>query len=132
MKRNRSSIPHPMTAVTMLLGSALAVAILVASLLARTELAELNEEAVQVSETISELRAEQTELRADIAGQFSIAAAEEYAAGELGMTHPRADQLHYCDETPADVAAVLHIRRCAAPAELWAELVDRVGVCFYG
>lgn len=122
---------NPLAAVTMLLGAALGVVLLISALLGQSHMTVINDEAYALTTEIETLREEQTALRIRYETTLDLRHAEQYAADTLGMQQPGGDQIVYTEAAMPDKATVLHIRRGQGLAHLWGELVDTVGECFH-
>lgn len=122
---------NPLAAVTLLLGIALGVVLLVTALLGQSRMTAMNDEAAALSSEITALREEQTVLRIEYEKTRNLRHAEQYAAETLGMSRPGGDQIVYLEAAMPDKATVLNVRRGQGLAHLWEELIDTVGECFH-
>lgn len=88
--------------VLLLLGTALAAFLLLATLYGRIRLTALNDEAVVIATSIEQHRHQRAKLLIDHESIYELGRVESYAREELGMQRPRGDQLQYLDSTPPD------------------------------
>ena len=122
---------NPLAAVTMLLGAALGVILLITALLGQSRLNVINDEANALQSEIGALREEQTDLRIRYETALDLDYTEQYAADTLGMLRPGAEQIVYSEASLPDRATVLHIRRGHALRHIWESIIDTVGECFH-
>ncbi len=99
----------------------LAFLMLAGSLLVRSRLTAMNDEAVALSAEIQTLREERDSLRMESAGTVELS----YAAPGL-----RTVQAAYVAAPAADKATVLGVRRGHGAAWAWNSLIDTLGECF--
>lgn len=121
------SQPRIRYGAAMLAGAALSFALLTGSLTARAAMTGLNDQAVEVSTQIHELREENDRLRTESAQLLDIAYAEEYATRTLGMQHTRREQVTYLEEQGQDRATVLGVRRGQGFTYFCSRMFDTLG-----
>ena len=84
-----------------LLGFGLAAVLLVFSLMAQIQLAQISDDTVKLQSKLSEMKLAETRLLISYESAFNLTEIERYAINVLGMQKPRVDQLFYIEgESP--------------------------------
>ena len=89
------------------LGAAVAAVLIVCVLFAQVRLMAVTAGSAALSESISQLREENTKLRIAYESEFNLSDIETYATSVLGMREPADDQIVYIESSAADKAVVL-------------------------
>ena len=113
---------RPRMAAAMALCVILALTLLVGSLLGRSRMVELNEEAVRVTAEISALEEEQRVLRVQYEELRRYPAAERLSAERITAA--------LSDSRGQDKATVLHLRHDNEMPQLWRAFIDKLGESF--
>lgn len=104
-----------------IIGSIIAAALLIFSLLARIQLTAASDECVALESSLTELQDQQSKLLIAYESSINLPEVEDYAMNALGMQKPRSDQVYYISGSVQDRAVVL-----AESAED-VGVVDRIG-----
>lgn len=111
-----------------LIGTPLAAAMLVFSIMAQIHLVTLSDQTVELSQRIIQLRDENTRLGIEYAMSFELAELDSYARTELGMRRPSADQINYIDTSSPSAEETKAAENGFFGAA--AEVFDRIGEYF--
>lgn len=103
-----------------IIGFACAAVLLIFMLMSHIQLTEVTNEAVDLENSLSELKTEQNRLLIKYEEAFNLTEVENYAIDQLGMIRPRNDQITYIDSTVPDKAVVI------SPDDTKKSLGDRI------
>jgi len=101
-KRAQEPIPVQSFVPVILVGAAVAAALMVLLLLTQSQLSQISFEISALEQELNQLERQQEKLLVAYARAYSLDRIEERAVNELGMIHPNADQIRYIDIDTAD------------------------------
>ncbi len=109
------------------LGLAIAAVLFVVMLLAQVRLTAVSDEAVRLTNKISQLETEQTRLLIAFESAFNLTEIEEYAVNELGMQKPHSDQIFYIDSAAHDKVEVISAENADSVLDRVSDFVGSIG-----
>ena len=115
--------------VILLLGGLLAVFLLLATLFGQIRLTALNDEAVELTASIEQLRREQAQLVIEHEMIYDLSQVETYAREKLGMQRPRGDQLQQMEVQLPDRVTV-YPENADTLVGWGISLLDSIAACF--